>query len=72
MISLSRTARVPGDGLSPDTPLSGSLYMSSTEGRGRVGAGLKHALGDRVVSEVYVSWLSVIAAPVSGVASPGL
>ena len=49
MISLSRAARVPDEGASPDALLSGSVCMSSPAGPGREGAGLGRAVGDGVV-----------------------
>ena len=71
MISLSRVARVLGEGVSPDALLSSSVCMSAATGPGRGGAGLGRVVGDGVVSGVSESWLPVIASPVSGVASPG-
>ena len=71
MIFLSRAAWVPGEGVTPDTSLSGSVCMSSAAGPGREGAGLGPALKDRVVPDFSESCLSVIAASVSSIALPG-
>ena len=53
--------------MSPDALFSRFVCMSSAVGPSREGAGLRGA----VVSDVSESCLSVIAAPVFGVASPG-
>ena len=62
---------MPGEGVSPDALLSGSVCMFSALGPGRKGAGLGHLAGGGVVPDVSESWLSVIAALVVGVVSPG-
>ena len=71
MIFLSRAARLPGEKVSPDALLSGSVCMSSAAGPSREGVGLGRAVGDGEVPDVAESWLFVIAASVVGVALPG-
>ena len=71
MISLSRATRVPGERVSPDASLSGSVCMFPAVGSGHEGAGLGRVEGGRAVPGVSESWLSFIAASVVGVASPG-
>ena len=71
MISLSRAARVTGEGLSPEASSSGSVCMFSAFGPGREGAGLGREAGDGVVLDVLESRLSVIARLVVDVALLG-
>ena len=72
MISLSRAARVLGEGVSSDALVSGSVCMSSKAGPGSEGAGLGRAVGVRVASGTSESWLSVIASSVPGNTMPRL
>ena len=72
MISLSRAARVPGEGLSSDAWSSGSVCILSALGPGREGAGPGRTAGGGVVPDVPESRLSVLAAWVVGAASLGL
>ena len=71
MISLSRAARMPGEGLSPDTSWLGSVCMFVVSGPEREGAGLGCAAAGGVVSEVPDPRLSVMFSSVVDVASLG-
>ena len=66
MISLSRAARVPGEGLSPDESLSGSVCMFAASVPGREGAGLGCAAGGWVVPDVPGPLLSVMLSSTGG------
>ena len=72
MISLSRAARVPGQGLSPDALLSHFACMSFVAVPCRGGAVLGRAVGDGMASGFSDSGLSVIAPPVLCNVSPVL
>ena len=71
MISLSRAARLPGEGSSPDSSSLGPVCMCGASGLAREGAALGCAAVGGVVSEVPDPRLPVMSSSFEDIASLG-